>query len=165
MVPLDLEKAEPTEEHGEIAFYPPMCQSIPNLPRKPGPDEMVVYKVTQQSARAEVVKRDDDVLTPQEVKDNWKEVSEAMLKELQTWAKLTCFSREPRSQARNIIDTRGALKFKWEQPTTSAASSGYSKAQTAKKTIRARLTVRGFKTVEKQMLKDTQEQVPKARRN
>ena len=42
---------------------------------------MVVYKVTQQSARAEVVKRDDDVLTSQEVKYNWKEVSEAMLKE------------------------------------------------------------------------------------
>ena len=88
MVPLDLEKAEPTEEHREIAFHPPVCQSIPNLPRKPGPDEMVVYKVTQQSARAEVVKRDDDVLTPQEVKDNLKEASEALLKELQTWAKL-----------------------------------------------------------------------------
>ena len=60
-----------------------------------------------------------------------------MLKELQTWAKLKCFSRKPRKEANNIIDTRWVIKFKWEQ------EPGHN--GTTKKTIRARLTVRGFK--------------------
>ena len=83
----------------ELAVYPPMCNTLPDLPRQPGEGEMVVYKVTQKTARAEVVKRDDDLLTPQEVQQHWKEVQEAMLKELQTWNKLNCFSRKPRAQA------------------------------------------------------------------
>ena len=37
------------------------------------------------------------------------------------------------------------LKFKWEQPTTDVTSSGSQQAEAAVKTIRARLTVRGFK--------------------
>ncbi len=75
-----------------------------------------------------------------------------MLKELLTWANLRCFSRKKRADARNIIDTRWVLKFKWEQPTVDANAStaalGGSRpaeAREAVRTIRARLTVRGFK--------------------
>ena len=73
-----------------------------------------------------------------------------MLKELLTWAKLKCFSRKPRAEARNIIDTRWVYKFKWEQPTVDATrDGGRSATAEPKRVIRARLTVRGFKDSEK----------------
>ena len=55
-----------TEEHGptEFAVYPPMPNTLSDLPRQPNQDEMVVYKVQQNTAIAEVVKRDDTLLTP-----------------------------------------------------------------------------------------------------
>ena len=87
------------------------------------PEEVLVYKVAHNKVRAKVVQRDDDLLTPEEVKQHWNEVVKAMAKELQTWAKLEGFSRKPRHQARNIIDTRWVLKWKWDQPTQSAADS------------------------------------------
>ena len=81
-----------------------------------------------------VVKRDDDLLTPQQMKEHHQEVRAARLSELQTWVKLGCLSRKLRSTARNIIDTRWVLKFKWVQQGNQWI-----------RTIRARLTVRGFK--------------------
>ena len=69
-----------------------MTNTIANLTRKPGPDEMVVFTVTQSHARAEVVKRDDDLLTKDEVKTHWPKVAGAMLDELVTWSNLGCFS-------------------------------------------------------------------------
>ena len=123
-----------------------MTNTIAGLPREPAPDEMVVFKVEANSVRKQIVKRDDDILSPQQVKDHWPEVSAAMLKELQTWAKLKCFSRKSRRLAHNIIDTKWVNKFKWEIPTTSAEDSGGGHKATTEpvKTIRARLTLRGF---------------------
>ena len=81
-----------------------------------------------------------------------------MLKELQTWAELKCFSRKPRDKASHIIDVRWVLKNKWEQPTVNAITDGSCTTEVAKrvkgvaqliKTIRARLTVRGFKDSDK----------------
>ena len=88
---------------------------------------------------------------------NRKDVEAAMLKELLTWAKLQCFSRKSRRDARNIIDTRWVIKWKWELPVTAVEDSiGESRSAEANDTviadkpgavrvIRARLTVRGFK--------------------
>jgi hypothetical protein len=73
-----------------------------------------------------------------------------MLKELQAWAKLKCFSRKLRKLARNIIDVRWVIKFKYELPTSSANGGPVSNVRAvAVRTIRARLTVRGFKNVQK----------------
>ncbi len=74
-----------------------------------------------------------------------------MLKELNSWAELKWFIRKPRHLASNIIDVRWVLKNKWEQPTSDALSGGSSSAEAAKpvKTIRARLTVRGFKDTDR----------------
>jgi len=106
--------------------------------------------VETNATRRAVVQRDDDVLTPEQVNENWAEVEQAMQKELQTWAKLKCFSRKPRKDARNIIDTRWVLKFKWEEPTVDATKEGFTNSAAAmKRIIRARLTVRGFKDVER----------------
>ena len=67
-----------------------------------------------------------------------------MLNELQTWAKIKCVSRKPRSSARNIIDVRWVVKFKCDVPTREASGSHSTEARTPVRTIRARLTVRGF---------------------
>ena len=73
-----------------------------------------------------------------------------MLKELQTWEKLKCFSRRPREGARNIIDVRWVIKYKYETPTMDAKAGGSHRAEAKpERTIRARLTVRGFKDSDK----------------
>eukprot|EP00972_Heterocapsa_arctica_P068710 10152836-Heterocapsa_arctica.AAC.1 len=62
------------------------------------------------------------------------EVVQAMYDELMLWHKHGCFSRRPRLDSKNIIDTRWA--FKWKKVTRDGK---------VVVTIRARLTVRGFK--------------------
>ena len=63
---------------------------------------------------------------------------------------MKCFSRKPRSEASNIIDTRWVLKFEWEEATVDATQKDFANSSsTAKKTIRARLTLRGFKDKDK----------------
>ena len=42
-----------------------------------------------------------------------------MMKELQTWVKHQNIPRKPRKQARNFIDTRGAMEWKYEPAATS----------------------------------------------
>ena len=71
-----------------------------------------------------------------------------MDKELRTRVKLGRTSRKPRPEARNIIDARWVLKWKWDQPTTSVHSNA-SRENKAVRVIRARLTIRGFKDCEK----------------
>ena len=80
-------------------------------PRALQPDDMVLIQMADGSARQAVVRRDDDLLTPSQIKENWTEVRKAMLSELQTWGKLKCFSRKPRKDARNIIDVRWVIKY------------------------------------------------------
>eukprot|EP00974_Lingulodinium_polyedra_P093810 9090107-Lingulodinium_polyedra.AAC.1 len=40
-------------------------------------------------------------------------VQVAQVKELLTWQRYQCFSRKPRKQARNVIDVRRVMKWKW----------------------------------------------------
>ena len=81
-------------EYCEFAVYPPMTVTIPYLPDLQS-DDIVVFKVGKNDVRREVVKRDDDTLTPQQVQEHWGDVQAAMLKELQTWSDHKCFSRRP----------------------------------------------------------------------
>ena len=106
-------------------------------------DEVLCFKA--ETTRRAVVQRDDDTLTPAQVDENWESVEKAMLEELLTWKKHQCFSRKPRAEARNIIDTKWVLKFKHEQASTDAQASTSTTTAQTKRVIRARLTVRGFK--------------------
>ena len=106
----------------------PACNTLPDTATVL-PGQSVVYKVANDETRRAVVTRDDDLLTPQQASAHWPEVQAAMLKELNTWAQLKCFSRRPRASARNIIDTRWVLKFKWEQPTVDVNTSGNKSAK------------------------------------
>jgi hypothetical protein len=79
---------EITSVYREFAVYSPMTVTIPDLPRNPTCDEMVIFKVGADSVRREFSQRDGDILASQQLKEHWPEVQEAMLKELLTWAKL-----------------------------------------------------------------------------
>ncbi len=135
-----------TEEECEWTVEYPMTRTVPGCGIL-GPKEMVRYTykiVGSNTTRRVVVTRDDDTLTPEQVQQHWREVDQAMLAELMTWAKLKCFSCKPRAGARNVVDTCWVIKFKQEQATQDANASVGTVAATTK-TIKARLTVRGFK--------------------
>ena len=116
-------------------------------PSLPNGHDIMVFKVDNSRIKAQIVQRDDDNLTPEDIKTHWKDVCIAMQTELNTWVKLRCISRKLRKNARNIIDTRWVLRWKWEIPTSDATTQSGNKQ--AVKTIRARLTIRGFKDVDK----------------
>ena len=91
------------------------------------------------------VERDDALLTPEEVKQHWQEVLAAIQKELETWVDMECISRKPRAQARNIIDCKWVLKWKWETPAQAASDTTTA---VKRRVIRARLCLRGFKDIQ-----------------
>ena len=107
-------------------------------------EQYVLFTVDPKNkeARRQVVQRNDDLLTPDETKKEWAQCCQAMRKEIQTWVDLNNISRKPRSEARNIIDTRWVLKWKWDTPPTDAHST---EKKEPVRVIRARLTLRGFK--------------------
>ena len=106
----EITSAEPSTDisasYVELAVYPPMTNTMSHLPRKPHSGEIVLLQIGPNTVRQVVVQRDDDILTPAQLPEFWPEVQKAMLKELQTWAQLKCFSRKPRSSARNVIDVQ-----------------------------------------------------------
>ena len=158
MAPADsLVLAEPHElDHSayvELVVYPPAIDmlELSDLPERPVRGEIVLLQMGPNKVRQFVVHRDDDVLTSAQSKEHWLAVRKAMLKELQTWDQLKCFSRRPRKGARNVINVRWVIKFKWEVPTVDMHRGGGQSTEAAKpvRTIRARLTVRGFRDCER----------------
>ena len=65
----------------ELSFMQPMTNLIQlEQPHALDPGEMVLLQMTENSARQVVVKRDDDLLTPSQIKENYTDVRKAMLK-------------------------------------------------------------------------------------
>ena len=131
----------------EIHFAGTATKLVHARPREPRVGEIIVQQIFLTGVRRTVVQRDDDTLTAEELRIHAKEVAAAMLKELLTWAKLKCFSRRLRKDAKNIIDCRWVIKWKHEVSATSVADASQQSGERAstKRVIRARLTVRGFK--------------------
>ena len=138
----------------EIHYSGDAVKLVYDRPRAPEEDEVIVQEIYLNGSRRTVVQRDDDILTAEELKTHAREVAASMLSELKTWAKLKCFSRRRRAGARNIIDCRWVIKWKYEQEAISVdAASNQAVAQSARKrVIRSRLTVRGFKDRDAQNL-------------
>ena len=66
----------------ELGIYPPMTNTVEDSPPV-GIGEMLVYTVSAKTGtRRKAVQRDDDLLTSQQLQENWKEVQAARLKEL-----------------------------------------------------------------------------------
>ena len=90
----------------ELAFYYPMS-NILDTDDPAGEGEYILAVMDRnRTITRKVVVKEDDLLTPAEVKAQWAEVQKSMLKELLTWANLQCFSRKPLKDATNIIDVR-----------------------------------------------------------
>ena len=98
-----------------------------------------IYAATGTAKTA--VQRDDALLTPGEVQKHWPEVTVAIKQELETWVKYGCISRKLRNLARNIIDVKWVIKWKFEQDARSAQESQQSGPSATRRVIRARLTV------------------------
>ena len=76
-------------------------------------DQDAVLRFYQGSVRTVVIKRDTDVLTKEEATKRWKELQAAVLEELRIWVKYKCFHMRLKHGARNIMDSRNVLKWKW----------------------------------------------------
>ena len=89
--------------------------------------------------RAEaVIEREMNILTFEEALAHVEECTQAMRDELLRWQKLNSFERYPRSLATNVLDSRWVLKWKMVD---------------GKRSIKARLTVRGYKDLQGSELK------------
>eukprot|EP00974_Lingulodinium_polyedra_P017431 1689118-Lingulodinium_polyedra.AAC.1 len=96
-------------------------------------------------AQQTIVHRDEEVLTPSDLATRAQEVRQAMLRELQTWAKSRSFSRRPRCRAYNPTDVQWVIK---RGKRTNSLNHGPDSATVAGDRacpIQARLTIRGFK--------------------
>ncbi len=129
------------EEVSEFEVHYPHSRLLPGCEHVTE-HEYVLLTVDPKNkeARRQVVQRNDGLLTPEETKREWAQCCHAMRKEIQTWVDINNISRKPREKARNIIDTRWVLKWKWDTPTSVAHSTDAKKAV---RVIRARLTLRG----------------------
>ena len=97
-------------------------------PMEVGPDEELCVRVyfngpKVKEVRKQVVKRDDALVTKEELQVHEKEVQAAIQKELDTWVKHECISRRPRAVAKNIIDVRWVYKWKLDAETRGVESS------------------------------------------
>ena len=126
-------------DYVELAFTVEASKLIVDCPTV-GPGQHVVMQIYATGARSMVVENDTDILTHAELKEHETAVCEAMLLELQTWLKYGCFDRKSRKLARNIIDCRWVVKWKFVIDADGIRT----------RTIRCRLTVRGFKDIEAQ---------------
>ena len=125
-------------------------QAEPTLPRA---GEHLCVRICAASGTAQtVVQRDDALPTPEEVQNNWQSVMAAIKQELENWVQSGCICRKKRKLARNIIDVRYVLKWKFEQDARSVQESQQAGPVATRRVIRARLTIRGFKVVDARML-------------
>ena len=98
--------AAPLDDSVELAYYWPMTNLL-DFDDRVQEGELVLASMSRSNdVKRQVVVKEDDLLTPNEVKQQYPEVQKAMLKELKTWADLKCFSRKPRKEAKNVIDIR-----------------------------------------------------------
>ena len=94
-----------------------------------------VMQVYASGFRNTVIKRDTDLLTPQEMVTHKEEVQAAILEELKTWLKYKCFTRMSRDGATNIMDSRFVAKWKKTEGPDGKP----------RRIVRMRLALRGFK--------------------
>ena len=97
-------------------------------------NEFVVMQVLLSGVKTAVIKRDTDILTPNEIRENPEAIKAATLEELTIWQKYKCFTRDWKSNATNLMSSRFVIKWK------------YITDKDGKKVriIRMRLAIRGF---------------------
>ena len=89
------------------------------------------------------IEKDNDLLSREEIQKHIGDVMTAVYDEHKTWISHDCFRRHPRRNAVNILDVKWVLKWKWMQV---RGKNGEIKQI---RIIRARLTQRGFRDLDK----------------
>ena len=84
-----IEHITDTHVNLEVSAAAANMMELSDIDHRPGPNEIVLLQMGHNTVRQVVVKRDDDILTPEELKSHRLEVRKAMLKELQTCANLS----------------------------------------------------------------------------
>ena len=102
-----------------------------------GHDGHYVVQLYPSGVKRTVVERANNILSIDEARANEAAVHRAMLEELARWHQLQAFERMPKKLATNLIDARWVLKWK---------------EVNGKRTIQARLVVRGFKDTQAEQL-------------
>ena len=113
-----------------IEIHWPYTKAVEGLTCEPRQEDIVELRCYESHVRKAVIDRQDDLMTADEIKQNAEDCYKAMLRELQTWLELKCFQRRQRADAPCIIDTRWVFRWKYVDGV---------------RTIRARLTLRGFR--------------------
>ena len=75
-------------EHGAylaVEVYGDMCKLVEGLDRQPHEGEHVEIRMCEAHTRRAVIDRSDNLLTPEEVKENAAAVTQAVIAELKTW--------------------------------------------------------------------------------
>ena len=103
-------------------------------------EEVVLRSYVASDCRTKVVERSDDLLTKDDYQRYPREVAAATLEELETWIHHKCFTRKPRKGARNVLDVRWVARWKYRKDPKDSSKQI--------RTIRMRLTLRGFKDTE-----------------
>ena len=99
------------------------------------PGDIAMLEIVLAGIKRAVIKRETDLLTPDELRKFTVEVRAAILEELKIWVQHNCFERAARKTARNILDSRFVAK--WKVVKLPDGSS--------KRIIRMRMAMRGFK--------------------
>ena len=102
-----------------------------------GHDGHYVVQLYPSGIKRTVVERANNILSIDEARANEAAVNRAMLDELTRWHQLQAFERMPKKLATNLIDARWVLTWK---------------EVNGKRTIQARLVVRGFKDTQAEQL-------------
>ena len=91
----------------------------------------IPYHIYSTSDGEVIVEKIVGELSPKEVEDHWKEVEVSIRKELKSFVDLKVFRVVPKGTTGNCMSSRWALRWKVD-------------AATNLKTLKARLTIRGF---------------------
>ena len=124
----------------EVYFLPGMGKCIMDDSQLKE-NEFVVMQVLLAGVKTAVIKRDTDILTPKEIKENPEAIKAATLEELTIWQKYKCFSRDWKSNATNLMSSRFVIKWKWIE-----------KDGKKVRIIRMRLAIRGFEDADAEEL-------------
>ena len=123
----EIRKSSSKDECCEVEVGPAMAAWFVGAPKLES-DEILVFKATSEVASAQIEKN-FDALTPQEMKQHFKLVEEAIRKEIASFAEHKTFVRALRKDCTNVCTSRWVLRWK--------EIDGV-------RAVKARLTIRGF---------------------
>ena len=122
------------DEELEIEFGPRMAAWLDVPIRQLQEDEVLIFKASRLKSNKPnpLIVKNIDAMTSEDVKKHWPLVEAAIRKEIKSFQDLETFKRAPRSSSRNICSSRWVLRWKMIDGVRS---------------VKARLTIRGFEDV------------------